>query len=292
MLMLNDNTVLIHNLPIHFVSTDRAIELIAQHIEDSRKINVITPYATFWRYAELDSEFKHAWEDADLVLPDGISVLWAKVLKERNYSRIALIRLMQLFVYGIYLFFLIATGRFEKKFNLSRVTGVELVTQLLELANKNSWRVYFLGGWHSHLGQLHKNIHNAYPQLKYRVDEDISRTQINSAVGKKVLNDAISRINSFSPQVLVVSLSPPFQEKWICSQKNTLSANVVIGAGATVDFLSGRLERAPYILRKSGLEWFWRLISQPTRIRRILYAFPYFPLKMLIYVYKTAGNTD
>lgn len=80
----------------------------------------------------------------------------------------------------------------------------------------------------------------------------------------------IAKINSVGPDILLVGLGSPKQEKWIYKNlKKMPSVKLAIGVGGAFDFISGRVKRAPKFLQKVGLEWLWRLILQPWRIKRI-----------------------
>lgn len=85
-----------------------------------------------------------------------------------------------------------------------------------------------------------------------------------------VWGKVIDKINKVEPEILLIGLGSPKQEKWIYDNlKKMPSVKVAIGVGGALDFISGRVKRAPKILQKIGLEWLWRLILQPWRIKRI-----------------------
>jgi len=84
------------------------------------------------------------------------------------------------------------------------------------------------------------------------------------------LNKAIEKINKVKPEILLVGLGSPKQEKWIYDNlKNMPSVKIAIGVGGAFDFISGHVKRAPSFLQKPGTEWLWRLMIQPKRIKRI-----------------------
>lgn len=83
-------------------------------------------------------------------------------------------------------------------------------------------------------------------------------------------NADIEKINQENIQLLILTLGQPKQEVWISENKQALrTCKLAIGAGGAIDFLTGARKRAPGFFRKIGLEWLWRLIIQPTRIKRI-----------------------
>ena len=91
--------------------------------------------------------------------------------------------------------------------------------------------------------------------------------------------EILRRINAADPQVLLVAFGAPAQDLWIDRYKADLHhVRVAMGVGGTFDFLAGRIKRAPHIFRSLGLEWLWRLIQEPRRIKRIRNAVVVFPL--------------
>lgn len=282
--MLNDNKQFVLQNPVHFLSYQQALNTVSDSLQQGTRINVVTPYATFWRYAETDDEFREAWHSADLALPDGVAVLWARRMCAYTLSSNMLVRFIQVISYAVFNFGLILAGKLEKKGEFERVSGADLVPDLLKYAEENNKSVYIIGGWKEVLDGFTTEMNTHYPNLRYQIDEQVAGADVRTDAGEKVLTQAIDRMQEFKPDLLIVSFGPPFQEKWSYKHFDRLHASVVINAGATIDFLSGRMKRAPKLLRKTGLEWLWRLITQPTRLRRVFYAFPYFPFKVVTYL--------
>ena len=84
------------------------------------------------------------------------------------------------------------------------------------------------------------------------------------------MKKVIKKINKAKPKILLVGLGSPKQEKWIYENLAKIpSVKVAIGVGGAFDFISGRIKRAPEFLQKIGLEWLWRLVLQPWRIKRV-----------------------
>ena len=92
--------------------------------------------------------------------------------------------------------------------------------------------------------------------------------------------DIIREIKSLSPDLLLVGLGAPKQEKWIYENLRFTGAKVAIGVGGSFDVMAGNIKRAPKIFQKLGLEWFYRLLCQPTRIKRMM-RLPVFAVKVL-----------
>ena len=150
----------------------------------------------------------------------------------------------------------------------SRVSGVDLMIKTCEKAKEKGWQVLLYGAEAGIAGIVAKKLNLKYPGLKIRVL--LENTDWN-------LSDITK------PAIMFVALGSPKQEKWIAQNLNNYPIiKAAIGVGGSFDFISGKIRRAPKLLRKVGLEWFWRLLVQPWRIKRIYKAvlvFPYLVLK-------------
>ncbi len=94
-------------------------------------------------------------------------------------------------------------------------------------------------------------------------------------------SEIIKEIQESKPDLLLVCLGAPKQEKWIYKNKDLLNAKILVGAGGTLDVLAGNVKRAPEIYIKFGLEWFYRLIKEPKRIGRMI-KLPVFLLDVIV----------
>jgi N-acetylglucosaminyldiphosphoundecaprenol N-acetyl-beta-D-mannosaminyltransferase len=149
----------------------------------------------------------------------------------------------------------------------ARFSGADLADFLLEKASENSLRVVIIASNNSlsEPGEIEREIKKKYPSLWIKADY--------------LPNDAI--INS--AEVIFVNFGAPEQEKFIFENREKFpNAKILIGVGGTFDFLTGKIRRAPRFLRSLGLEWLWRLIQQPKRLRRIINAVIIFPLVALM----------
>jgi len=128
------------------------------------------------------------------------------------------------------------------------ICGVELIYKL-------SNRVFLFGGTQA-----------VAEKTKKKLGEKI----VAAENGYQDYNSVVEKINLAKPNILLVGLGSPKQEKWIYENlKKMPSVKLAIGVGGAFDFISGRVKRAPRILQKIGMEWLWRLMMQPKRIKRI-----------------------
>jgi N-acetylglucosaminyldiphosphoundecaprenol N-acetyl-beta-D-mannosaminyltransferase len=153
-----------------------------------------------------------------------------------------------------------------------RVAGYDLVQEVFRQIEHKEIKVYFLGAGQGVAELAKRKMEEKYTNLKivgvhngyFDNDEDI-----------------IKLINAAKPDFLLVGLGAPKQEYWIESNRDQLHASVLMGVGGSFDGMSGKVKRAPDFFIKLGLEWFYRLISQPTRAKRML-RLPVFLLKVII----------
>jgi len=140
-----------------------------------------------------------------------------------------------------------------------RVAGIDLVRNL-KLKVKNC-RTFLLGGRNG----VAKKVATEWPAVVGFLEETDS-------------TELFARIRQCQPDILLVALGAPKQEKWIAENLNKVpSVKVAIGVGGAFDFLSKKIKRAPVFMQKIGLEWLWRLAQEPSRIGRIFNAVIVFP---------------
>ena len=163
----------------------------------------------------------------------------------------------------------------------ARVPGIDLAESVLAVAEKNGWRVGMIGG-----GQADTS-RKAVDELKRFFPRLVVLPEWGGRVSPEGSDDesgeeARHRLTLFAPQVLFVAFGHPKQERWIARYLADFpTVKVVIGVGGTFDFWAGTARRAPKLLRSVGLEWLWRLMTEPRRIGRIWNAVVVFPLLFL-----------
>jgi len=155
-----------------------------------------------------------------------------------------------------------------------RVTGVDFMVEVCRLAEDNDKSVFLLGAARGVAEEAAYKLQNQFPTLK------VAGTYSGSDKPTET-KKAIEYINQTKPDVLFVAFGAPKQEKWINNNlKKIKSVKIAMGIGGSFDFIAGRINRAPRIMRKLGLEWVYRLLQQPlVRYKRIWKAVIVFPLK-------------
>ncbi len=210
-------------------------------MESDRLKTIFTPNSEIVMKAQEDPEFKEILNEGDLVIPDGIGVIIASKIHHLGLNE--------------------------------RVPGIEMMSMMLEYCNRTGKSIYLFGGKPTVADMAAEKIKAAYPNLV------IAGTQDGYYDASNELN-ILDDINGKKPDILFVALGAPKQEKWISKYKKTINASVAIGVGGSLDVWAGTVKRAPVFFQKTGLEWFYRLLKQPTRIGRMM-SLPKFMIKVI-----------
>lgn len=148
-----------------------------------------------------------------------------------------------------------------------RVSGVDLMEELLTMAGELCLRVLFIGGKGNLANKLADCYQKKFPQAKFFGLEGIKDIKNPT---KKEEEKIFSIVSDFKPHLVFVAFGSPDQELWIERHKKDFNGSVCMGVGGAFDFLGGKVPRAPVFLRHLGLEWLFRLFVQPWRWRRQL----------------------
>jgi N-acetylglucosaminyldiphosphoundecaprenol N-acetyl-beta-D-mannosaminyltransferase len=157
----------------------------------------------------------------------------------------------------------VLAGRFLFRKKLSRVTGVDLMDKLCDLAARNQYSIFLYGAKEDVNRQASEVLMAKYPKLRIA-------GRCHGYIKDADMPDLIERIKADDPDILFVALGSPKQEKWIQQYLSGLSVGICQGIGGTLDAVTGHVKRAPTYMQYCGLEWLYRLVKQPTRIRRQL----------------------
>lgn len=210
---------------------------------ESRNVCVANVHVTMESYDS--SEFRAMVNAADLVTPDGMPLVWA------------------LRLFGVR--------------GATQVRGPSLILHLLERAAATEVPVGFLGGSPEILRLDLLKCQERYPSLRV-VYSDSPPFRPLTATEDAVI---VHRINESGARILFVGLGCPKQERWMALHRGSVTA-VMIGVGAAFDFLAGAKPEAPKWMQRTGLEWSFRLASEPRRLwRRYLYHNPRFVALLL-----------
>lgn len=143
-----------------------------------------------------------------------------------------------------------------------RVSGVDMVQRLCEVAAEEGRSVFLLGAAEGVAEQAAERLRQAVPGL------EVAGVQ-HGYFGPEEEGGILERIRAARPAVLFVAFGIPRQEKWIRAHLGELGVPVCIGVGGSLDVISGRLRRAPLWMRRCGLEWLFRVLQEPRRLPRL-----------------------
>ena len=229
------------DVPFDVVTMEDAIEKVRGFVQDEGQHIICTPNPEIVMQAQEDAALMNILKAADLVIPDGIGVVWASRYSEAKLPE--------------------------------RVAGYDLTQRIFQEIENTDYTVYFFGGAPGVSLAAAKKMQEKYPHLKIVGGHN---GYFDEKEEKKILYD----IKKLSPSILLVGLGAPKQEKWIYDNIRLTTAKVAIGIGGSFDVMSGKTKRAPKIFCKLGLEWFYRLLKQPSRFMRML-RLPQFALIVL-----------
>jgi N-acetylglucosaminyldiphosphoundecaprenol N-acetyl-beta-D-mannosaminyltransferase len=188
---------------------------------------VITLNAAILCLMRRDPVLRAACRNGDLVLPDGMSVVWT--------SRLAGIPCPE------------------------RVAGVDLMVRMLEAASEHRLSIYLLGARSGVVAELARRCARDYPGLVVAGFRD-------GYFGPEQYEQVVEHIRQTAPHMLFVGMPSPFKETWTERYRAELDVPVIMGVGGTFDVLAGYVRRAPRALQSVGMEWAWRLAMEPRRM--------------------------
>ena len=192
-----------------------------------------------------DPELRAIVNAGGLVTPDGMSLVW--LLRAGNYR------------------------------HTERVYGPDLMLAVCRRSPEAGWRHFFLGGEEGVAAELAARLERQFPGLAVAGTLSPPYRDL-SAEEDAALCEAV---NASRPDVVWIGLGSPKQERWMAAHREALTAPVLIGVGAAFDFLSGRRRQAPRWIQRSGLEWLYRLASEPRRLWRRYIRYPRFVFLVL-----------
>jgi len=220
-------------IDIDNISFEQAVHIIISLAKTNGNHFVVTPNVDHLMKLQHDSEFRNVYSRASLVVPDGQPLIWA--------------------------------ARFLGTPFKAKISGSDLFPKLCEASAYNNLRIFFLGGRPKAADICSDKLKILFPSIQIvgTYCPDFGFEKIESENSK-----IIGLISAAAPHILFVALGAPKQEKWIFHHKKRYHVPVSIGVGASLDFYSGLVSRAPFLLRNIGLEWLWRVASEPRRLWR------------------------
>jgi N-acetylglucosaminyldiphosphoundecaprenol N-acetyl-beta-D-mannosaminyltransferase len=233
-------TINILGVPIDVLTMEQAVNLIEGFLQEGGRRQVVTANAEMIYRAQNNPEFQQILNTVDLVTADGSGVVWAAARLGQPLPE--------------------------------RITGIDLLVQLVKLAAEKNYSVYFLGGAPGVAEQAAAKLQETYSNL------NILGTK-HGYFSSAEEDNLVTELKSLAPNFLFVGLGSPKQEELIARIIGQLPGTVAMGVGGSFDVLSGQISRAPGWMQQAGLEWFYRLVKEPWRWKRMS-VLPRFMLKV------------
>ena len=211
------------------VTLGETVGRIEEMIVSRRSHYVVTANVDFLVQARRDLELQRILLNAPLVLCDGTPLVWASRLFGNPLPE--------------------------------RVAGSDVVPELIRVAAKKHYRLFFLGTTEEANTRAVARLRAQFPDLEISHYSPPFRPLLEMDD-----DEIIRRIREAKPDLLFVAFGCPKAEKWIAMHYPTLGVPVAIGVGGTIDFLAGRLKRAPLWMQRGGVEWIYRLCQEPRRL--------------------------
>ncbi len=170
---------------------------------------------------------------------------------------------------------------------IKRFPGVDLMLVICQIAESKNKSIYLLGSGNQEVvDDTKKFLQKKFPELKIvgscpgnEINTGLENNRKLLVYDKEKNDDLIHDIIMSAPDILFVAFGHSKQEKWIDENLRDLpSVKIAMGVGGSFDFISGKIKRAPKFLRYIGLEWLYRLVKEPWRIKRICKATVKFPI--------------
>lgn len=207
------------------------LDNIQKNIAERQCGYIVTPNVDHIILFQKDTQYQEICRGATLILADGMPVIWASKLLGAPLPE--------------------------------KISGSDLAPILCELSARKGYKMFFLGGRTGAALRAKKNLEMRYPGIQIVGTYSPPIGFENDTDEKQKI---IDMINCAEPDLLLVGLGTPKQEKWIKQHYRMLTVPICIGVGATFEFLAEIVKRAPIWMQRSGLEWFWRLLMEPKRL--------------------------
>ena len=214
-------------MPIDAITMNETLSQIENAIDNKRPIHHVVLNAFKIVSAQNDSKLKESIINCDIINADGQAVVWA--------------------------------SRFLNKPLPERVAGIDLMEQLVLLASRKNYKVFFLGAEEKIIRKVIENYSSKY-------GPEIVAGYRNGYYTKEEEKDIALQISKSNPDILFVAISSPKKEIFLNTYKNVINVPFIMGVGGSFDVVSGAVKRAPVWMQKFGLEWLYRFYQEPRRM--------------------------
>lgn len=265
---------------------------LENYLSHNIKFSVVTPNPELILMAQTNKGLKNALNSATLSIPDGIGLSQAAKYYSLQLPKNLILRMLVGLLQGLRVGVATFIDRKWLTKEIKPTKGREFFMDLVKLAVKNDWKVFLLGGLGNEAeltaSKLQIISSRWFPNHKLQIEFDSGPRLDNNAKpltskDVEIEKRAINSINKFTPHLLFVAYGAPRQEIWVHEHLSSLKIGGAMCVGGTLRYIAGASKLPPKWMARSGLEWLWRLFTEPMRIGRIFRAVIIFPLKVFRY---------
>lgn len=242
--------VSIFGVNVFNINFKEAIDIVRGFLKEDKIHTIVTPNTEIVVDARDNAKLRDILNSADLSIADGIGLIYGSKMRGKPLKE--------------------------------RVTGFDVSMELLNIAEEEGYSVYLLGTKPEVVEKAYENLKSTRPELNVIGYHHgyFKGTHLGMA-GHDEEIEVIDEINRLKPDIIFLGLGYPKQELWIEENAKKLNSKLIIGNGGVIDIIAGKVKRAPDIFIKLNLEWFYRLISDPSRIKRQV-AIPKFLISVML----------
>lgn len=219
--------VKICNVPVDVLTMGETLSIIEDSICKKKPLHHVVINAAKVVNAQRDPDLMKSIVECDIINADGKSIVWA--------------------------------SKFLKMPVPERVAGIDLMEQLVELAARKNFKIFFFGAKENIIINLVQNY-------KAKYGEHIIAGYRNGYYTQEEELNVAEQISNSGADILFVAITSPKKEIFLNKYKKTINVPFIMGVGGSFDVVSGFVKRAPVWMQKSGLEWFYRVIQEPGRM--------------------------
>lgn len=227
------DTVSMFGMTINSVTLSEVLETVSRQIESRESGYMLTPNVDHVCEFQESAEFREAYQNCFLVLPDGMPILWAGKLLGRPIKE--------------------------------KISGSDLVYWLSEYAALKGYSIFFFGANEGIAQRASEILKKKYPGLKVA---GVYSPPMGFEKDPELVAEAIRIVKDAKPDICYVALGTPKQDLWCYQSHKKTGVPVQVGIGISLNFVTGDVTRAPLWMQRSSLEWVWRLFQEPRRLMK------------------------
>ena len=216
-------------VPIAAITMEKVLAQVRDAIKTRSKLHIGVVNAAKIVNMRRDSFLRRDVLSSDIILADGMSVVWASRLVGRPLPE--------------------------------RVAGIDLMVRMLEDGNRYGYRIYYLGAKEDVLRSVIERVSREYPNVKLAGKH-------NGYFSEDEEQQIAEEIAASKPDIILVAMTSPKKEKFLARWSESMGVPVCHGVGGSFDVMAGKVQRAPEIYQRLGLEWFYRFKQEPRRLWR------------------------